>query len=297
MAKRVPAPKVQNLTHFDRGQLKTMTAKEAARFINANYKDFLDAIAARILGGLPVTKEEKQIPISPTQRAFYGAPVEEYLEFNSELNANHRFPAAHLIAYLIAHNPEHSAEQLAFENPLDGVVLNKRLDYLCKTVASFPDHVYSTILTMLEEGISNSSNPCYTLYSRLEELASFYRTSANILFNPLLFCMYDYNVGMKLLQPMNKVTSSLTYYTRYDSNSKDSDASMSYRALLLALFVANAYDVSLDYLLIRDYSEQARFADRFMNEREKRFLSLYLSAEDSVKEDVLSKIFSFAARR
>lgn len=297
MAKRTPAPKMPNLMYFDRSQLKTMDAKEAARLVNANYTDFLEPLAARLLGGLPKTEEEKKSSIRPTQQAFFGAPVEEFLDLNSSLDVTPRFPVAHLLAYLVAYNPNVSAERLVFENPLEGVVLNERLDYLCKLVASFPNSEYTGILKILEENISISNNPCYTLYTRLEELASFYRTNAKILFNPLLFCMYAHNVGMKLLQPMNPVTTSLTYYTRYDSNSKDSDASMSYRAFLLAIFVANAYDVSLDYLLVRDYSEQARFADRSMNEREKRFLSLYLGAEASAREEVLAKIFSVSARQ
>lgn len=263
---------MQNVVKFPAlPNFASMTPKERIVWFNEYYPTYLEVVLDRLHSFF-----NDFIPNDvPVNSNGFSEDVLEYIS-NISLRSKNAYPILALLAYAGTATPGISCHQFALseERPVN---VFGRTEYFLDLYSAAPASVQNNVLLALSQQTEPITNPLYLLKSRCAEIGS---TSG-------------ISVSEFIRQRFSNSISNLAICTKFlDAEfGKDADftgrfeVGLNYALYRVASYLAVVEGISIDYLILQDYSHVATLHGSPLDDSLKKALSSYLFAAPAARTD------------
>lgn len=249
----------------------TMNAKARIVWYNEHYPLYLDILLDRLQSFF----SSHALADTTIGNNYFANEVLEYISKIADRSKN-AYPILALLSYVGATTPGTSCHQFALSEDRPVNVFGKT-EYFLDLFAAAPSHTQEKVLIALNQHTEAYKNPLYILKSRCAEIGA---TSG-------------IPVSEYIRQRFSNSMTNLAICTKFldaefglDVNFTERfEVSLNYALYRVASYLAVVEGISIDYLILQDYSHVATLHGSPLDDSLKKALSSYLFAAPTARTD------------
>lgn len=280
-SKRPPNIEIADLSKLDYSFLQTHDQYTLANWSNLVLKDLADILTNRVFSYTdndPVSVNFSDVAARGHNLMLHG-DIERVVFRQNNPNGFFR-PLCPMIAYVAMTHPKVTCHELVFGEK-KRIILDRRTECLLKGASKLPRKTFDDLIALMDENYLEINNATYTLHRRLTDIAALDGSTAFSFFiSCKTYAHRPYQIE-KVLLGVPALCEDIADNRRFW---------LHYSAMALALYASIYLNLSMDYLLIQDYSNLASYSDGELTPDEKRFLASFLYADPSVYPKVYAAI-------